>query len=295
MNTTLHQWEALRAVVQLGGFAPAAAHLNRTQSTISYAIGCLQQQIGIRLFELVGRRAQLTESGRALLADVEPLLLGFRSLEERARALASGGETQICLAVDSIYPNERLFSTLTEFTRLYPHVRLKLCQAAFISPTDAFATHGADLCITAFMPRDYFSQPILDIRLLIVARADHPLHQKSRRLEIVDLIQHLAVIIEGTEGPTPSGQPRSHSQRYWPVNSIEAAVDAVRSGLCFGTLPAYRIQRYLRSGELVPLRLRGGAGRIRHLFLVDADLGSTGQAKSALADLLVADRGLEVI
>jgi hypothetical protein len=35
MNTTLDQWEALRAVVQLGGFAGAAAHLNRSQSTIS--------------------------------------------------------------------------------------------------------------------------------------------------------------------------------------------------------------------------------------------------------------------
>lgn len=282
-------------MVELGGFAPAAAHLNRTQSTISYALRRLQEQIGIRLFELVGRRARLTESGRALLADVEPLLSGFRSLEERARALVSGGETQICLAVDSIYPNERLFSALGEFTRLYPHVRLKLHQATFISYTDAFTTQGADLCITTFLPLEYFSQPILDIRFLTVARADHPLHQKGRQLRTVDLMQHLAVLIEGTEGATPGRQPRSHSQRYWPVNSIEAAIDAVRSGLCYGTLPTYRIQPYLRSGELVRLRLGGWAVRTRHLFLVHADITSTGQGESALADLLGANRHLEII
>jgi DNA-binding transcriptional LysR family regulator len=42
METTLDEWEILHAVVQLGGFAPAAQQLNRSQSTISYAIARLQ-------------------------------------------------------------------------------------------------------------------------------------------------------------------------------------------------------------------------------------------------------------
>jgi len=41
MNTTLDEWEILHAVVQLGGFAQAAEQLNRSQSTISYAIARL--------------------------------------------------------------------------------------------------------------------------------------------------------------------------------------------------------------------------------------------------------------
>jgi DNA-binding transcriptional LysR family regulator len=295
MNTTLDQWEALRAVVQLGGFAGAAAHLNRSQSTISYAIRRLQEQTRIRLFELVGRRARLTESGRALLADVEPLLSGFVSLEDRARALASGGETEICLAVDSIFPNERLFSALAEFTRRYPHVRLKLRQGAFISSADAFATDGAHLCITGIMPREYFSKPILDIRLLAVAPANHPLLKKDRQLTRVDLIQHLMVIIEGTEGLAARRQPRIPSQRYCSVNTIEAGIDAVRSGLCFGWLPIYRIQPYLSSGEIIPLRLPVGGQRISRMSLVYAEMDSTGQEKNALANLLGANRGPEVI
>ncbi len=67
MRTTLDEWEILQAVVQLGGFAPAAKQLNRSQSTISYAIARLQDQLGISLFEIKGRRAHLTELGRVLL------------------------------------------------------------------------------------------------------------------------------------------------------------------------------------------------------------------------------------
>jgi DNA-binding transcriptional LysR family regulator len=37
MNTTLEEWEILNVVVQLGGFAPAAEQLNRSQSSISHA------------------------------------------------------------------------------------------------------------------------------------------------------------------------------------------------------------------------------------------------------------------
>src|ERR1035437_5114774 len=69
MDTTLDAWEILQTVVQLGGFAAAAEKLNRSQSTISYAIGQLQDQLGVRLFEIQGTKAQLTEVGRALLAE----------------------------------------------------------------------------------------------------------------------------------------------------------------------------------------------------------------------------------
>ena len=110
MNTTIDQWEVLEAVVELGGFAAAASKMNRSQSTISYAISRLQDQFQTPLLEMKGRKAQLTAAGKALLADAEPLLSGFRALEQRATSLAAGGETEIRLSVDSVYPDDRLFA-----------------------------------------------------------------------------------------------------------------------------------------------------------------------------------------
>ena len=295
MNSTLDEWEILRAVVQLGGFAPAAEQLNRSQSTISYAIGRLQERIGIKLLELKGRKAHLTELGRVLLADAEPHLDGFRQLEQRARSLASGGESEVRLSVDSIFPNDRLFEALFEFCRRFPYVRPKLRQNTFLSSDSEFLAHGAHLCVAGLMSREYYVKPILRIRMLGVARLGHPLLSFQQALSRIDLIPHTIVTIEGVSPGVPKHQPRSPAQRFISVTTIDAAIAAVRSGLCFGWLPIYRIQPYLDSGELLPLRTPDGGTREVRLSVICKDLSPTFRELYALAELLGINRDLEWI
>ena len=295
MRTTLDEWEILQAVVQLGGFAPAAKQLNRSQSTISYAIARLQEQLGIKLFEIKGRRAHLTELGRVLVADVEPHLEGFHQLERRASSLASGGETEVRISVDSIYPNARLFAALAEFARLCPYVQPRLRQGTFLSADTEFSVHNAQLCITALLSREFFSKPILAIAMVGVARSDHPLHAIKRKLNRPDLMQHMLVTIEGAASGTLRHQPRVPAQRVLQVTSIEAAIDAVRSGLCFGWLPANLIQAELANGRLLPLRLPAGGTREVRLNLVYKDLSSLSREVNVLADLFGFNRELEKV
>ncbi len=295
MQTTLDEWEILNAVVQLGGFAPAAEQLNRSQSTISYAIARLQERLGIKLLELEGRKARLTELGRVLLTDAEPHLAGFHQLEQRARSLASGGESEIRLSVDSIFPNDRLFGALFEFSRQFPYVRPKLRQATFLSSESEFLAYGSHLCIAGLPAREYYVKPILGIRILGVARQDHPLHLLPRPLSRIDLIRHTIVTIEGAAPGAPKRQPRSPAQRYLSVTNIDAAIDAVRSGLCFGWLPVYRIQPYLDSGELLPLRMPVGGTREVRLSVISKDLSPRHRELHALAELFGINRNLELI
>jgi len=295
MNTTLDEWEILHAVVQLGGFTQAAEQLNRSQSTISYAIARLQDQLGITLFEQKGRKAHLTEAGRVLLADAEPHLTGFHQLEQRARSLASGGQSEIRVSVDTIYPNEQLFAALAEFARSFPYVHLKLRQTTFLSADSEFSAHKAHLCIAGLMSREYFVKPILDIRMLAVARRDHPLHLLKREVSRIDMIQHMLVIVERPEAGNTKHQPRSPAQRFLAATTIEAAIDAVRSGFCFGWLPAYRIQPYLDSAEFSPLRMPVGGMREVRLSLVCKDSNFGSKELYALAELLGRSRELEVI
>jgi DNA-binding transcriptional LysR family regulator len=295
MHTTIDQWEVLEAVVELGSFAAAASKMNRSQSTISYAVSRLQDQFKTPLLEMKGRKAHLTEAGKAFLADVEPLLSGFRALEQRAASLAAGGETEISLSVDSVYPDIRLFAALAELTRVYPHTHLKLHRGTFMSSVNEFANHGADLCIVGTPTQEHLIKPVLDIRIRAVARADHPLNAGERQLTRMDLIHRLAVVIEGTTGPAPRRQPHAPAQRQIAVTSIDSAIEAVRSGFCFGWLPVYRILPYLESGELVGLRLSTGVERFARLSLVLKDFDSTSREKKYLAELFGANRDVEVI
>jgi DNA-binding transcriptional LysR family regulator len=145
------------------------------------------------------------------------------------------------------------------------------------------------------MTREYFVKPILEVRLQAVARFDHPLQGRTRRLSRFDLLQHLAVMIEGMVLGEARRQPGIPSQRFLAVNTIEAAVEAVRSGLCFGWLPVYRIEPYLGSGELVALHLPVGGRRAARFNLVCRDLDSSSRELQALAELLGLNGRMETI
>jgi DNA-binding transcriptional LysR family regulator len=295
MDTTLDAWEILQTVVQLGGFAPAAKKLNRSQSTISYAIGRLQDQLGVRLFEIHGRKAQLTEAGRVLLADAEPHLEGFHQLEQRAGLMASGGASEVRLSVDSLFPDDRLFAAMASFSRSFPHVTVKLRQGSFLSADPEFSLHNAQICVTGLSSRELFVKPVLVIEMIAVARRDHPLLSIRRRLSRSDLMQHMLVTIEGAASGSQKRQPRLPAQRVLPVGMIESAIAAVRSGLCFGWLPKYRIQSELDSGDFVALPLPAGKTRDVRLNLVCKDLNASNSEVNALAELLGMNREPEMI
>ena len=295
MDTTLDAWEILQAVVQLGGFAPAAKKLHRSQSTVSYAIGRLQEQLGVQLFEIHGRKAQLTETGRVLLADVEPHLAGFHEIEERARVMALGGASEVRISVDSIFPEDRLFEALAAFSRSFPHVRLKLRQGTFLSADSEFSLHNAQICVTGLISRELLVQPILTIEMMAVVRYDHPLLSTRRKLSRSDLMPHILVSIESAASGSLKQQPRLPAQRVLPVSTIESAISAVRSGHCYGWLPKHRIQSELDSGDIVALPLPAGKTREVRLNLVCRDLSESNSEAYALAELLGLNREPEVI
>jgi DNA-binding transcriptional LysR family regulator len=136
------------------------------------------------------------------------------------------------------------------------------------------------------MSREYFVKPILDIRMTAVAQRDHPLHALKRQVSRMDMVQHMLVVIEGAGSGTSKRQPRSPAQRFLPVSTIEAAIDAVRSGLCFGWLPEYRIQASLETGEFLPLHMPVGGTREVRLNLVCKDSNFGSRELNALAGLL---------
>lgn len=65
-RVTLEQWRALVAIVDAGGHAQAAQALHKSQSSITAAVHKLQATLGLRAFEVEGRKAVLTPAGRML-------------------------------------------------------------------------------------------------------------------------------------------------------------------------------------------------------------------------------------
>lgn len=286
-QTTIEQWATLQAVVDNGGFAQAAERLNRSQSAVSYTVARLQERLGVKLLEVEGRKARLTEIGAALLAEAIPLIDDLAHLEWRGRFLSQGEEVRVRLSIEAVFPKPRLFDALTAFRESHGHVRVELRENTR-GTVSSQRTEGYDLAILAWEAGGRPGLPIAEVEMLAVAHRDHPLHQRPGPLSQATLARHLGVYIQGdgTAGPVPDGD-------HWRVNTVEAAIEAVARGLCYGWLPRHQIADRLAAGALVPLPIEVGSTRTIPLVLVYADPERAGPATRALAERLLASRALD--
>ena len=122
-RTEIEQWAVLRTVVEAGSFAKAAERLNRSQSSVSYAIARLQERLGLALLHVEGRRAQLSDVGQLLLAEAVPLIDELERLEQRGKLIAKGHEPRVCLLVDNIFPKRLLLDALASLQVAHPMLR----------------------------------------------------------------------------------------------------------------------------------------------------------------------------
>jgi DNA-binding transcriptional LysR family regulator len=86
----LRHLRAFATIADVGGFARAATRLHLSQPALSRQIRALEADLGVPLFDRVGRRVQLTSQGEDLLQRGRRLLAEAASLSERARELKSG-------------------------------------------------------------------------------------------------------------------------------------------------------------------------------------------------------------
>src|ERR1700742_1102532 len=141
---TLDQITVFLAVVETGGFAAAARKLGKATSVISYAIANLETQLGVTLFARAGtRKPQLTDAGRAILADSRGIAIALDGLLAKARGLTQGLEAEVSLVVDVMLPAKLLVKTLDEFRRKFPTVALRLRMEALGAVTEAVLDRNA--------------------------------------------------------------------------------------------------------------------------------------------------------
>src|SRR5271163_1395733 len=123
---TLDQLRVFEVVAETGSFSAAARKLRRAQSAVSYAIGNLETQLGVALFERGRQRPVLTAAGSSLLGDARAVALKVDGLRARARGLQEGLETELALVVDVMFPMAVLVEALDAFRQLFPTVGVRL-------------------------------------------------------------------------------------------------------------------------------------------------------------------------
>ncbi len=259
-HTSLEQWRAFQAVIDFGGFAQAAQALHRSQSAISYSVNRLQEQLGVRLLAMDGRKAHLTEMGRVLLDRSRHLLESANELEELANHLEQGWEAEIRLAVDAAFPMPLLFEALKKFAQSAQGTRVTLNEVILSGAEDALHEKTADLVIGANLPAEFMSEHLLDIEFIAVAHPEHPLNQHTPgSLTGKDLRTERQVIIRDSGHSHSQDVGWQSSEQRWLVSHIDTAIETVLYGMGFCWLPHHKIEKKLTDGLLKAIPLREGS------------------------------------
>ena len=267
-RVSLEQWRILLAVVENGGFAQAAKAMHRSQSSISYTVAKLQEQLGLPLLKMSGRKAELNEAGEVLLQRAWQLIQQSRELEDLAHHLQAGREAEIQLVVDAALPRSVLFRALKKFAQNNQGTRVQLREVILSGSDDLLNEGKTDIAIAAQVPKGFLGDKLMEVDFIAVAHPDHPLHQLNTTLTQYDLRTNTQVVIRDSGLHHQQDIGWLSSENRWTVTSIETAVHAVQEGLGFGWLPKQHIETAMDMGILKPLPIETGAHYIANLYLI---------------------------
>ena len=270
MQATLDQWKTLITLVEAGSYAKAAEKLGKSQSTLSYAIQKLETSFSLQIFKLEGRRAVLTPAGELLYRKAGQLLSLAKNLENTAQELSNTWQAQVNLAVDIIFPRKLLFQALAAFSQSQPLTRVNIQQTVLSGANDLLYKGQASLAITPNLTTGFVGEPLINIEMLALAAANHPLHQLNRPLTFTDLRQYRQLVVRDSGQQNQDAGWLDADQR-WTFSHHEASLEAALAGLGFAWYPLHLVEDHLAAGKLKPLNLVQGSKRFGQLYLIYAN------------------------
>jgi DNA-binding transcriptional LysR family regulator len=259
--------------------------MHKSQSTLTYAIKKLESLLGVKVFELRGRKAVLTPTGELLCRRGKTLIEEAGRLEHAAGELAKGWEPEIRVAVEIMFPTWMLLKGFAEFARERPETHLELYETVLGGTDEALAKRSVEFAIGPSVPQGFVGDVLMPVRALCVAAPSHPLHQLGRELTLEDLRRHRHIVIRD------SGEQRVRSAGWlnelrWTVSNKATSIHAMVLGLGYAWYPEDSVRAELERGALKVLPLREGAEKTGTLYLTFADREAAGPGTLRLAQII---------
>jgi DNA-binding transcriptional LysR family regulator len=255
---SLDQLRIFLAVADEGSFSRAARRLGRAVSVISYGIANLEAQLGVSLFARQGsRRPELTDAGKALLAEARAVADDVDGLMAKVRSLHQGLEAELALAVDVMMPSTTLAAVLREFQRMFPTVFLRLHVEALGAVAALVLEQKAQLGIGGPVIVDHPELErvaVGEVGLVPVAAPSHPL-AKLDRIVPGATRQHLQLVLTDRSPLTEGRDFSVASPRTWRLADLGAKHALLLEGIGWGGMPRHAVADDLKAGRLVELTM----------------------------------------
>jgi DNA-binding transcriptional LysR family regulator len=249
-----------RAIVEEGSFSRAAERLSYTQSTITFQIGQLEQELSASLFEKIGRRMVLTGAGERLIPYVDEVLSSvyrLRCFEEDLKECPGDlrvgvGETLLCYHLPAI---------LKEFHRQAPKARLFLRSMNCYDIRDELVGGSLDLGVfyedvgglgTSLITRPFGSYPVALVASPGVAARFSDFVTPDRKIPVPFIINEPNCIFRQMfeQYLREKSILLDHTIELWSIPTIK---NLVASDVGVSFLPRFAVREELENGTLVEI------------------------------------------
>jgi DNA-binding transcriptional LysR family regulator len=250
-------------VERLRSFTLAARELFISQPAVSRQVRQLEVQLGVSLFEKIGRSIQPTAAGIALTGDAERVLGDLQRVAERVKAYAGAERGSLRIGASTTPGLYLLPGLLGRFQQRYPNVDLSYSVENSYRVQEKVLGNEIDLGFIGARLSDggLLLEPIVDDEIVFFAARSHPL-AKMTKVSLRHLEKETWVIREegsATRKLVEAFLARAGSRigRAITLASPEALKAVVAGGLGISFLSAYGIRDDLKRGRLKKLRVPG--------------------------------------
>ncbi len=246
----------LQTIASAGSFAAAARALGLVPSALTYRVRQIEDALDVLLYDRSSRQAKLTPAGAELLREGARLLNEIDAMANRVKRVATGWESQLTVAVDTIIAKGTVMELVESFFSQSPPTRIRLREEAVSGTFAALAAGVADLAIgvgpDSSNSPDIHSKPLGDIDFIYAVAPHHPLAHATEPLSDEVIQKHRAVAVaDSIQRGSGMTFGLLNGQDVFTVPTMQAKLDAQLRGLGGGNLPHCMARPYLETGRLV--------------------------------------------
>jgi LysR family cyn operon transcriptional activator len=175
----LRQLQTLITIADAGGFAGAAGRLNLSQPAASRQIQALEAELGVLMFDRIGRRLQLTAEGQDIVRRGRRLLQEADSLRDRADALKGGLTGTLRVGASPQNIETVLAPFVARFRSKHPGIEVHFVEDGGARISDRLAHGEVQIVLTTAGKELFFSRLLYPSYALAVVAPSHPLRRRS--------------------------------------------------------------------------------------------------------------------
>jgi len=270
----LSAYTAFIAVSEHGTFSKAADALYITQPAVSKRIALLEEQLGSKLFDRIGKRVMLNEAGRAVLPIAERILQDVKESQRVIDNLSGHISGNLSLVTSHHIGLRRLPDSLKRYAESYPDVRLDL---AFMDSENACAAilKGQFELGVVTLPLSRSDRlkltPLWNDPLTIAVSPDHPLVKiaANKAISLDQLAKYSAILpAVGTYTRSVIEQPIIQKHGALDViletNYLETIRMMVSIGLGWSALPRAMLGDDITEIKVKGLSIERSLGIVQH-------------------------------